>query len=155
MLKDKSCAYYTTSALPCELCYSLSMNGNVDMTAKAVEPKSFGKCLGRLIGGSIVLRVAVFVTLATMFILGIVTIPVGIAALSAILFGFADYRASREFMSKAERVVMGIVIVWVTISLLALVAAVIMLTTNNLCLLSCSDTQFALRGAVFFVLLFL
>ena len=101
------------------------------------------------------LRVAVFVTLATMFILGIVTIPVGIAALSAILFGFADYRASREFMSKAERVVMGIVIVWVTISLLALVAAVIMLTTNNLCLLSCSDTQFALRGAVFFVLLFL
>ena len=101
------------------------------------------------------LRVAVFVTLATMFILGIVTIPVGIAALSAILFGFADYRASREFMSKAERVVMGIVIAWVTISLLALVAAVIMLTTNNLCLLSCSDTQFALRGAVFFVLLFL
>ncbi len=31
----------------------------------------------------------------------------------------------------------------------------ILLITNNLCPLSCGDTQFALRGAVFFVLLFL
>jgi len=39
----------------CKLWYILSLNDIVDMTAKTVELKSFSKCLGRLIGGSIVL----------------------------------------------------------------------------------------------------
>lgn len=55
MLKDKSYVYYTTSVFMCELWYILSLNDIVDMTAKTVELKSFSKCLGRLIGGSIVL----------------------------------------------------------------------------------------------------
>lgn len=131
------------------------MSENVDMTAKVVEPKSFGKCFGQMIGGSLVVRGAAFATLATMFILGIITIPIMVAGIAAVIFGIKDYCNNIDSMKSSQRTIMNIGIIWAVISLLALVVAVIMLQSNTFCLLSCKDDEYMIRNAVLFVLLFL
>lgn len=130
------------------------MNENVDMTAKAVEPKSFDKCFRRMIGGSLVVRGAAFATLATMFILGIITIPIMVAGIAAVIFEIQDYYNNMDSMKSSQRTIMNIGIIWAVISLLALVVAVIMLQSNTLCLLNCKD-GYMIRDVVLFVLLFL
>lgn len=137
------------------MCYSLSMSENVDMTAKVVEPKSFGKCFSQMIGGSLAVRAAAFVTLSTMFILGIVTIPIMVAGIAAVIFGIKDYYNNMDSMKSSQRTIMSIGIIWAVISLLALVVAIIMLQSNTFCLLSCKDDESMIRDAVLFVLLFL
>jgi len=148
MRENKSCVYYTTSALRNELCYSLNMSENTEL-------KPFKKCFGQMIGGSLVVRGAAFATLATMFILGIITIPIMVAGIAAVIFGIKDYYNNIDSMKSSQRTIMSIGIIWVVISLLALVVAVIMLQSNTFCLLSCKDDEYMIRNAVLFVLLFL
>ena len=163
---DKSCRYYTTCGPGVFLCYifvmdsdnnanaSGSMRGGdalaIEQPAPKNEPigKQFRRCFFLIFGGSLLMRVGSLGSFVTLFILGLLFIPIAVYGIVLTVIGYKEFRKKRNNFNVPMRIAVIVASIWHLISLIALVVMVVALFTGQFCFLGCSAEQSAFRDVI-------
>lgn len=129
---------------------------SIDIDRKFKEDsKTFKYCMSHILSGSLMVRLCAFLTVMSMFIMGIITLPMILVGIGVVAGGIIRFYKDREYMPRYARVIISVLIGWTAISFAALLILAIMFFTNNFCFTYCSDEELIARDVLLAIMLFL
>ncbi len=134
-------------------CIIFVMDKLTDKNTKV--PPTFKKTMIELVVWSVVFRVSQFLTIYSMFMLGIITVPFAVLGIVGQLRAAADVSIGWKTYDKKQRNISIALIVYCFISMLVGVVYFTLLFAGNLCLINCSASENQINTILLLIFLFL